>query len=294
MVHIKMTQSKKHHYLPRFYLKGFTNEDGIFFIYDKKKDEIRKSTPENSFFEKYRNTGIDKNFKSDLPEQVLAHFDNRSANALDKIRESNFKENVLTPETLYEIRFFIASTFWRIPINDNLREEIIDNYSFKELGFGIFDKQSGERMEDAEQLLKDIDLWRKMYSSLLPLVSFMGNYKIHNYNDWRIIHRTNSFHITGDNPLILKDPYVNFSSIQQNLIIPLSSQKILACTAKAPKTFPPQFNLMLDIMILHQSERFVCSSNEDYLKLLIDKPFKISVGKNWEGKILSTIFSYFI
>ncbi len=288
-----MVQSKKHHYLPRFYLKGFTNKTGDFFIYDKKKDEIRKSKPENSFFEKFRNTGTVKGEKSDLPERVLAEFDNRSANALEKIRKSNFRENVLTPETLYEIRFFIASTFWRIPKNDNLREKIINDFSFQELGFGIFEKKSGERMEEAEQLVKDIDLFRKMYSSLLPLVSFMDKYNTHNFNDWRILHGTNSVHITGDNPIILKDQYENFSSIQQNIIMPLSSEKILTCTNKAPNSFHPDFNLKMDIMILHQSERFVCSSSEEYLKLLIDKPYKMSVGKNWEEKILNDIFSYF-
>ncbi|MBP1673824.1 MAG: hypothetical protein H6Q25_1639 [Bacteroidetes bacterium] len=288
-----MNQSKRHHYLPRFYLKGFTNKDGDFFIYDKKKDEIRKSKPDNSFFEKYRNTGTVKEEKSDLPEQVLAEFDNRSANVLEKIRNSNFRQNILTPEILYEIRFFIASTFWRIPQTDNLREKIIDDFSFQELGFGIFNKKSGERMEEAEQTLKDIDLFRKMYSSLLPLVSFMGKYKTQNFNDWRIIHRTNSIHITGDNPLILRDKYENFSSIQQNIIMPLSSQKILACTNKAPDSFDPVFNLKMDIMILHQSDRFVCSSSEEYLKLLIDKPYKMTIGRNWEERILNEIFSYF-
>ena len=199
----------------------------------------------------------------------------------------------MTPEILYEIQFFIASTFWRLPKNDNLREKIIDDFSFKELGFGIFNKKSGERMEEAEQLLKDIDLFRKMYTSLLPLVSFMDKYKTQNFSDWRIVHRTNSVHITGDNPIILKNQYESFSSIQQNLIMPLSSKKILTCTKKAPESFHPVFNLKMDIMILHQSERFVCSSSEEYLRLLIDKPYKMSVGKDWEEKILNDIFSYF-
>lgn len=288
-----MVQSKKHHYLPKFYLKGFTNREGNFFIYDKTKDEVRKSKPENSFFEKFRNTGFIKDGKSDLPEKILAEFDNRSAIALERIRISSYKENVLTPEILYRIRFFIAFTFWRIPKNDNLREKIIDDFSFQELGFGFFDEKSGERKKETELLLKDIDLFRKMYSSILPIVSFRKKYKTQNYKDWRIIYRTNSVHITGDNPIVSKENYVDFSSIQQNIIMPLSSQKILACTKDAPKFFPPVFNLNMDILILCQSERFVCSSNKEYLKLLVAKHKKMSADEKIERKLLNDIFHYF-
>lgn len=44
-----MAKSKRHHYIPQFFLRGFTNEAGEYFIYDKIKDEIRKSKPINTF-----------------------------------------------------------------------------------------------------------------------------------------------------------------------------------------------------------------------------------------------------
>lgn len=47
---------KKHHYLPRFYLSGFTNlmkEDDDFFVLDEKKIELRKSKPLNEGYENY-------------------------------------------------------------------------------------------------------------------------------------------------------------------------------------------------------------------------------------------------
>lgn len=290
-----MAQSKKHHYIPRFYLRGFTNENNDFFIYDKEKDEIRKSNPDNSFFEKYRNSGTVKNEKFDLPEQMLAHFDGRTANVLEIIRNANVNDHVLTPENLYIIRFFIASTFWRIPKNDSLREKIIDEYSFKDFGFGFFNKETGKQMEKEEEIFKGIDLFRKMYTSILAIVSFIDKYKTANYNDWRLIHRTNMNHITGDNPIIFQNGYKNFDSLHYNLIMPLSSGKVLLCTDRnVPKTFPPYFSLLMDMIILYQSERYICSSNEDYLKIIIEKVYKISVGKNWKQNMIDELFKFFI
>jgi len=76
--------------------------------------------------------------------------------------------------------------------------------------------------------------------------------------------------------------------------MPLSSKKILLCSnKKVPESFHPEFNLKMDIIILHQSERFVCSSNEDYLKLIVEEPYKMSVGKGWENEMIENIFNYF-
>ncbi len=51
-----MATSKRHHYLPQFYLRGFTDNKGEFYVFDKQTEEIRKSNPLNSFFENHRNT----------------------------------------------------------------------------------------------------------------------------------------------------------------------------------------------------------------------------------------------
>jgi hypothetical protein len=286
-----MTLSKKHHYIPRFYLKGFTNSNGDFYIYDKKKDEIRKSSPDNSFFEKYRNSAYIGDEKTDLPEKMLAEFDGRTAGVLENIRKAKLGDKVLTPENLYILRFFIATTFWRIPVNDKLREEMIDNNSFKELGFGIFDKD-GARSLDAENLLKDTEVFRKIYTSLLPVSSFLNNNDLKNYSDWKVLYRDYPNHITGDNPLILKSDFQDFKSVQKDLIMPLSNDKVLICTDKKIKqSIHSVFNLKMDMIILHQSDRFVCSPSEKYLKEIVDKPYKMSLGKNWDKLMIEDLFN---
>ena len=53
--------SRKHHYLPRYYLKGFADEKNSFFVYDKTNDNIFKSSPNSIFFENNLNTVSIKN-----------------------------------------------------------------------------------------------------------------------------------------------------------------------------------------------------------------------------------------
>ncbi len=289
-----MGQSKRHHYIPQFYLEGFTNNNGEFFIFDKKKEEIRKSKPINSFFEKYRNSAVVGDERTDLPEQMLSYFDGRDANALKTVRKSEFKEHVLTPEVLAVLKSFIATTFWRIPTNDQLREDIIDNFSFSELGFGIFNKETGKRSQEAEELLKNTDLFRKIYPSLLSITTRNRDDNKDDFFSWKLIHRTNTIHVTGDNPLIFKNDYQDFSSIREELMIPLCSTKVLVHSKKhVPKVLSPVFNLKMDTLIMSQSDRFICSSNKEYLELLVSNFYSLLKSENLERQIIDDLFNYF-
>jgi hypothetical protein len=43
-----MNKPKRHHYLPDFYLNRFTDDNGLFWVYDRNKSEIRPQTPINT------------------------------------------------------------------------------------------------------------------------------------------------------------------------------------------------------------------------------------------------------
>ncbi len=294
-----MTASKKHHYIPRFYLKGFVDKENQFFVFDKQTKKIWKSNPDNSFAENHRNTGTIKHqetnevHKFDLPEEMLSHFDNRSATVLDEIRNSNPSDNILTPKRLYIIRFFIISTFWRTPANDKLRSEIIDKFSFEDLGFGFFDKSTGLRNIEMEKMMGDIDLWKKLYPILLPITSFTDKYKKLNNDNWGVYYRQESFHITTDNPIIFKE-YKDFSSLHEDLIFPLSS-KILIISTKLnkPKTLEPVFSIMTDLLLFHYAHRYVACSNKEYLEFISKEAYKNLSNPQWGGKLKDDIFSSF-
>lgn len=288
--------SKKHHYIPRFYLKGFTNDRNSFYVYDKNTQKIWISNPDSSFAENHRNTSVMEHIetkeisRTDLPEEMLAHFDSKAAKVIREVINSKREEKFFTPERFYELKLFIMTTFWRTPANDQLREQITENMSFSDLGFGFFDKD-GNRSDEMEKIIKDTDLWKKIYPALLPVSATLKKYNEAKIDDWRIAYRNSNFHLVTDNPIILKE-YNGFQSLQKELIAPLSSKHLLIVTEKLSlKELPPVFNLQTDLLLFHRATRYVASSDENYLKFIVNESERLN-NAGWEKLLLDSIFGH--
>lgn len=37
-----MKKSERHHYIPKFYINGFLDDENKLYVYDKEKDEVKK------------------------------------------------------------------------------------------------------------------------------------------------------------------------------------------------------------------------------------------------------------
>jgi hypothetical protein len=291
--------SKLHHYIPQFYLRGFSDEDEMLFVYDKKAQRIYRSSLENSFAETHRNTGTlthpetGETYRSDLVERMISRFDEDAAAALQVLRNSKSGDQVLDdPTLLEEIKLLISSIFWRSPVNDQLRIGVIETHSFEDLGFGIFDK-NGERNPEMEELMKSIDLWNKMYPALLPISGLVSKFRKKNDDNWLLYHRPVKFHIVTDNPVILKE-YKDLSSLQEELIFPLSANILILNTKKyKPGKLPGAFSLKVDLLLFNVAGRFVASSNKDYLKFLANEVNTQLSKSGWADKLKEDIFNYF-
>lgn len=80
--------SSRHHYLPQFYLKGFTDDDGKFYVFDIKNQRLKskKLLPKQVFFERNRNTFVIGEEKTDfLESQIYKLIDNTNSKAFQKI-----------------------------------------------------------------------------------------------------------------------------------------------------------------------------------------------------------------
>ena len=69
-------RSWRHHYIPKFYLKGFVSEKGTFKIFDIKKGKFVRDgkdfSPESYFFEKKGNTLANDKSETDFLESSYA------------------------------------------------------------------------------------------------------------------------------------------------------------------------------------------------------------------------------
>lgn len=291
-----MTISKRHHYIPQFYLRGFTNEEGDYYIFDKTTETIRKSNPLNSFFENNRNTSTFADEKYVLLEDIYAHFDGVTAPLLEKIRNSTVDNFDLEPEILYRIKTFITQMYWRVPEIDEEIEKVIDGLSFSDAGFDLVDKVTGESMatKELQEQLKGNDLFRKMYRIFLPLISTQAEYRKTDFENWRVYFRDNKRHLTSDNPLIIKN-YIDFGSLNGELIFPLSADKIIIHTTQPkPQKLPSMFLLDLDMMVIQQATRFVCCSDKSYLEYLVDNLYSFTKKFDFEVEMKERLFGHFI
>ena len=291
-------QSKKHHYLPRFYLKGFADADNRFYVLDKASGKIWQSTPEQSFCENRRNTGAICDIRTkeviytDFAEEALSRIDNRAALVFQEIAASSAKGFDFNVERTYAIRTLLASIFWRTPANDELRNEIIFSTSFAELGFGIHDEITGKRMPEQEEHLKQIEIWQKLYPMLLTTTAFLPRNSPFNFPDWRLYYREEGACLISDNPIIFRD-FKGVSSLHGELISPISRKNILVSTpsCKTP-VLPKLFSLKLDLLLFHNAKQYVASARKHYLELMAEEAPKL-ISDEWYRSTVKEMFAYF-
>ena len=91
--------SWRHHYIPEFYLDGFTSEKGKFKIYDVKAKRFKKNGqdywPRSHFFEKNGNSWMSENYISDKQEIKYSIIENRVAEIFQKINNSNVQNKLV-------------------------------------------------------------------------------------------------------------------------------------------------------------------------------------------------------
>lgn len=84
-----MSSPKRHHYIPRMLLKRFSNERGIFFVYDKRQPEkgVHKRKLENLFVEKHLYTQIDASGAKDVSVETeyLASLESEASRLFSKL-----------------------------------------------------------------------------------------------------------------------------------------------------------------------------------------------------------------
>ena len=122
----KKPRSKKHHYLPRHYLKGFTDHRNFFFVYDKKQDKILPDAlaPDSFFFENNLNTVVlpDGTY-SDYLEDLYTQIEIQTRPSLDTVRTSNKKAPVQLIDTM-NLFLYLLFLHWRLPSNIGYVEEL--------------------------------------------------------------------------------------------------------------------------------------------------------------------------
>ena len=294
-----MSNSSRHHYIPKFYLKGFCNYNDRLSVYDKKRNILKKGyySRKSHFFEFDRNLlkSADGE-KTDFLERLYERYDNQLSDLFEIFRENREDKDILNAHNIQELKLFIAMIFWRVPATDHLIDNYFSGKTLKDIGFVLKNKLTNETVQNDEienRIINDPNSREAFRFLILPLNTFQILLQNSDLNNWNYYFaETEAPHLCCDIPIIFKDPN-NFFNFQDDLVLPLTSTKILIYTKKVkPKVLSPEFRVNVDLYLFHQAHRFVCGPNREYLNAISEMYYR-GENKVNESVLKDEIFNYF-
>ena len=261
--------SWKHHYLPVFYLKGFTKESGKFKIYNvQKKQFVQKGKdfhPESHFYEKKSNTIFIPNGESDLIEKFYSDIETTAAKLINKINNADSSTRFdVSEEDMPMLNTFMSLIYWRLPANRLELQKIINNKSANELGFSIYNTEDNSLNHLATEEFKKKEDFIKIYKILTSLYDSIRGLDCR--TPYTIIPKHEEFpFLCSDNPIIFEKE--EFPDVHKDdYILPLSGKRFFIKADIVCKD--PYLCILFDIVIYKQAIKYVSCTDKDYLRVL--------------------------
>lgn len=269
--------SWRHHYIPEFYLKGFTNENNQFSIYSVKNKKFKQDgklfSPESHFFKKHDNTIVDlKNSPIDLLERDYAELDDKIATVFNKLKnEEGDNCYGITLEDRVMLQYYVSILFWRLPSNNELVKEMTKHDMFEFLGLKVTDEfalENIKRLQFAEHIKQHKD-YHKILRLWIPQMTFPTMFDNKSQTTVTTFPSNKLPGICGDNPLILRCPE-KLDLYNDDFILPLNRNIIFLRTKKMKQPIHSTVKIYVDMLVLMQSKELACCTDTTYVGMLKD------------------------
>ena len=279
-----MQLSKRHHYLPKFFINGFANKYNKVAVYDIKKKRLWKNyvNAKQIFFEWNRNLFEINNEKTDFVEKLYQKIDNDFAKIYNEVIKQ--KEPQLDIMQWFQLILFIGITYWRIPRTDKEIKTFINDSAKEDLFISIINPETNQHApsEIYKRILSE-ESFIQSYRMIKPLFDWMINDPAKEIENWKLYYNapgSKELHLLGDCPLILREDYVK-NIFDNELIFPLSKGiKIYHTKGKIlNKKLSPENSIKIDTLVLLQSTRYVCGPDRGYLNAIISFSEKYNTHK---------------
>jgi hypothetical protein len=268
-----MPQSRLHHYIPQFYIRGFQSAEGFYYVYDKQTDRIsRKTSPKQLFFEWDRNSyEEDGEKKSDLEERGYSRFDDMHSLNIKALQTEPINANPLNDANLDMLLYFRTSLFWRIPFTDNGYADL-----FSKGKVYLQDEQGNRQGLADEGTLREFLSSEKM-SKVHRVLIFQTTIEHFRATtepikfEHRIYESRRNWFLLGDYPMVyMNQPTSLLDIVTMPLYIPLSSTRVYYNRPGIDLKFEPDDVAALNALIIHQAVRYVCGADRDTLGSLVN------------------------
>ena len=207
-------------------------------VYDKKRKVLKKGyyNRKPHFFEFNRN--ILKNaegHETDFLENLYEQYDNQLSNLFEIFIENREDKDILNAHNIQELKLFIAMMYWRVPATDHLVDSFFHGKKLKDISCIIKSKLTNKSVQHDEienKIINDPNYREALRFLIVPLNTFQVLLQETDLTNWNYdFSETRAPHLCSDVPVVFKDPN-NFFNFQDDLILPLTSSKILIFSKK--------------------------------------------------------------
>lgn len=283
-----MVRSEKHHYLPQFYLNGFTNENGTFSIYDcqRKKISPKNFYPKSKFYDN-RNLIEFNGVISDIPETMYSYMDDRHKGLLKKIQASKSVPDLTIDEMLH-LQEFVSTVFWRLPGNDEyyMRKYFSDpdftkNMAIRNSQTGLVDEEKTKEIISSDYFARSI----KPFISTIQMMQSRNNLDLAN---WQLVYNGQGNNICSDNPFLFRkdNPENIFDS---EFIFPLSKHHSLIRTFRRIEQAEMNAGIMalIELLQFSQANIYCCCPDKEKLERTEKELANLTLDKSVLFKVIS-------
>lgn len=261
----------KHHYLPQFYLKGFTNENAQFMIWSVKEGRFKGGgkwfSPASHFYLPDDNFAPTEGWADDYLEGIYSVNESKFARILNKIKavDQGFG---LSNEDVVWLNYFAGELFWRVPAQRELISSAISLDQLNQLGVAVIDRRTMKQVDPKQfaDSIKDDPYYIKRLRNVVPATNYWNMLDC----NWpcRAVTFTDPFPaICSDNPVILRDPE-KADPFLDDLIFTLAPNKVFFRIKGMKEIFAPNIKFYIDMLMILQATEYVCCVDPEYLSHL--------------------------
>jgi hypothetical protein len=286
-----MGASHRHHYIPQFLIKNFSDEDGLIYVFNKQTGRIdhKQQRAKSIFFEWDRNTIKSHEAELDNIEQLYSALDNKFASDLKKVLESKH----ISENELVSIIILAHTLKWRIPLNDHIFNEVKNNTSLEELSISIKPKNhKGNIDEEAIKEIEASEIFKESKRVILPLLPFLKNPErlMSIYKNCYINTNLNFTSLIGDCPIIEKTG-TGMNDVNSFIFLLSSTDTFVYKPDSKKKVTSILFYLNKDLATFHLSEKYVACKSKDYLEKIASYYNQMKIDNKIED-IVKFIFDF--
>ncbi|HCH3755148.1 TPA: DUF4238 domain-containing protein [Vibrio parahaemolyticus] len=255
--------SKKHHFIPQFYIKGFSDDNSDVFIFDKEYNKIAKSPKKSAqiFYEEHLHTIKKFGQTSLIIEDAYGELEGILSKIVAQLKECSSEmlpELVEIPEFAKFMVLMMSVQYWRNPKNtctaNKLASDLLTLYdqaiatNAEVMPFSRKDLKFFQKKSKDETVLKFIQFL------LLPLITFKFNSE--QLKGLKIIRLEgeNEF-LCSDNPVVIEtiDSEFNFSG---QVFYPITKKFAIS------NIDSQEMSVFDETVLIHARKKVIASSRE--------------------------------